>query len=119
MENINKVKDTAEVKIGDTQFTVTIRNKEDEVIYHNESAGGIITTVEKVLDMDGDGITGQQQILGWGNILVQAHGFEMLRQYFHENMDKFIDQAVEVGGLNASPETIAELKRMMKDKTSL
>ena len=115
--NINKIKNREEFKIGEQVFEITIKEKDGEVIYQGESVGGIVTIVEKLFDIKNGEITGQQQLFGWGNIMLQWYGFDQLKQYFHKNAGKFVDEVIKIGALKGSPETIEELKRQMEGRT--
>ena len=115
---INKIKESAEFKLGDTVFEVTIKDEKGDIVYQHKSVGGIITSVEKILDVSNGEIEGVHQIFGWGNLLVQWHGFEQLRMYFKQNMDKFLDEVVKLGGIMATPETIEMLKKKFRERTN-
>ncbi|KKN18180.1 hypothetical protein LCGC14_0958160, partial [marine sediment metagenome] len=72
--SVNKIKNIEEFKIGEQTFEITIKEKGGEVVYQSESVGGIVTIVEKLFDINNGEITGQQQIFGWGNIMLQWYG---------------------------------------------
>jgi hypothetical protein len=79
---INKIHNKKEYTKGKTQFEFIIKDqKTGETVYQNASHGGVISTVERIEDIDKDGhIDGQAQVFQFGHTLVYWFAYDQLRQ---------------------------------------
>jgi len=77
---INKIASSDEIRADkEAQFRVTIE-KDGEILYQNNSKGGVLCTVEKVTDIDSDGVMeGQTQKFMYGHTMAWWFAFDQLR----------------------------------------
>lgn len=65
------------------QFELTLKDQQGDIVYHNTLYGFIMCAVEKLEDIDKDGvIDGTVQTLAVGNDLAILYAFDQLRQKF-------------------------------------
>jgi len=101
---VNKIKNRALIELGKKQYLMTVRSVDDnEVIYQEYSYGGVMCSVEKVTDVDGEKgeMDGVHQIVGWGHPMAQFYAFDQLQMWFKEQMPKLVKAIKDIGGLPA------------------
>lgn len=98
---VNKIPSKPYVQYGASTFEIVITNKDTgEVVYRNQSAGGMICTVEKVtsLDLDKGEMEAQQQIATWGNAIVIGHAFSALHDWFRREWPNMLHEFARTTG---------------------
>ena len=114
LPGLNKIATVDKSIQPETKFEFIIK-QEGKEIYHVDSHAGVICTVEKIEDMDKDGvILGTTQKMFFGHILSQWYAFDQLSQAMEAKQIQIIaamHDVIKAGKL--SPETRAQIVEAM------
>lgn len=115
IEGINTIANTKKQTPEKVNFEVRIKEN-GEVVYERSSFAGVVSLVEKIEDMDKDGvITGQTQKFYFGKDLSFWFAFDQLMQGMDEHKARILlGLQIAIRKL-ASPETKAELLRRLNN----
>lgn len=97
-------------------FTITIKDKNGEIMYDNTAFAGVVSTVEQISDVDEHGmIDGKTQTFGFGHELSAWFAFDQLKQGFEAKAVSIMTRLVNIisTGQIKNPKVKAELIKAM------
>jgi hypothetical protein len=99
---INKINNEIKIEKSDSgqeEYVVTVRSKKTgDILYEQEGMAGLLTTLEtgKIDNLE---IVGQHQVIGWGNLLYQAHLHKMAQEYFFSQAGNLAKALQDAGAI--------------------
>ena len=101
LKNINIMPDFVNIEMGKPQikYEVTVKDTENnKILYKKAGYGGIMASVEDIINFSGKEIEGNFQSALWGNPLIQRFAIDRLEEIFAKNIDQYV-QAMEQSGV--------------------
>lgn len=97
------------------RYQITVSDIDtQEVMYINDSFGGVMCTLEEVKNFTGLEIEGNHQFMGWGNPLLQMYCYDQLTKTMKEKLPLLVAEMEKLGVFKQS--TIDDINNWIKGK---